>query len=68
VVAGRVPLASLASGVIADTIAIDDGAAVLFADTAVERVVSWREGRTAYRVSRANGRAEEVAFPTERLA
>jgi peptidase E len=59
--------ASLEAGEIGETIAIDECAAVLFSGTAVERVVSWRAGCTAYRVSRDPGRVHEIAYASERL-
>lgn len=55
------------AGEISDTIAIDDCAAVVFSDTAVERVVAWNDGATAYRVFREAGRVHEVAYSCERI-
>ena len=49
------------------SIAIDDYAAVLYCDGEVERILSWRDGATAYRVLAQDGRAKEVPYDFERL-
>ena len=52
--------AALITDAIPSTIAIDDGAAVLFRDERVERVVSWERGAAAFRLSRRDGRVDET--------
>lgn len=59
--------AAIAVGAVRATTAIDDYAAVLFCDRKVERVVSWREGATAYRIAREGGRIQEVVYPYEQI-
>jgi peptidase E len=59
---------ALAEGACEATLAIDDGAAVLFADSAIDRVVSWRPGATAYRVSADASQIMEVSFASEAIA
>ena len=41
-------------GALGPALAIDDGAAVIFAGSDIERVVSWRPNATAYRVTRTS--------------
>jgi dipeptidase E len=60
--------AALAAGAVPSTLAIDDHAAVLFSETAVARVVSWRVGSTAYRLSLNDGHVHEDAYPSESIA
>ena len=48
--------------------AIDDDAAIRFADTAVAEVVSARDGATAYRVERREGRVVETPLRARLLA
>jgi peptidase E len=59
--------AAVEAGEAPDTIAIDEGAAVVFTGVEVERVVSWQDGCAAYRVSRQAGRAHEIAYACERI-
>ena len=51
--------AAIEARTIEPSIAIDDQAAVLYRDGLLERVLSWREGATAYLVSLDAGRAHE---------
>jgi hypothetical protein len=60
--------ATVESGEVNEAIAIDDRAAVVFTGTAIERVVSWQEGSTAYRVFLESGRAKEVACSCESIS
>jgi peptidase E len=62
----RVHAAIEARAIPASTV-IDDSAAVLFCDGVVERVVSWREGATAYRIVLEGGRVQELAYPCEQI-
>ncbi len=48
---------------VTSSIAIDDGAAVLFEDGALTEVVAWRAGAAAYRVSNQHGRVVEDRLP-----
>ena len=48
--------------------AIDDDAAICFADTSVAEVVSAREGATAYRVERVDGVVVETPLVARRLS
>lgn len=59
--------AAIEAGVVPAATAIDDHAAVLFSDRVVERVVSWREGATAYRIALEGGSVQEMAYPCEKL-
>ena len=47
------------------TLAIDDGAAVLFRDGVLEKVLSWQPDATAYRVFKQNGHVVEHAYQAE---
>ena len=58
---------AIEAAVIKPSIAIDDHAAALYCDGQVERIVSWRNGATAYRVSLEGGRANEVAYACEHI-
>lgn len=49
------------------SIAIDDGAAVVYTEGRIERVVRWLPGRTAYHVAPAANRVEEAALDAEAL-
>jgi dipeptidase E len=53
--------AAILAGIVPSTIAIDDGAAVFFQDSKVEKVVSWHSEATAFLVSRQDGSVAEVA-------
>jgi dipeptidase E len=57
--------AATEAGAVPTTIAIDDYSAVLFRDATVEKVMSWRSGSSAYRVSREDGHAQDVAYSYE---
>jgi len=59
---------AMEASAIKPSIAIDDYAAALYCGGQVERVVSWRNGATAYRVSLEGGRAKEVAYASEQIA
>ncbi len=59
--------AAIEAGAVPTATAIDDYAAVLFSDRVVERVVSWREGSTAYRIVLEGGRVQEMAYPCEQI-
>jgi len=60
--------AALLAGAVPSTIAIDDDAAVLFRDGAVEKVVSWANGAAAFRLTRLDdANVEEIQLPTEAL-
>jgi peptidase E len=56
------------AGAIPDAIAIDDYAAVLYTDTVLDRVFSWQENATAYRVMRDGDGVVERALVSERIA
>jgi peptidase E len=55
----------LSTGEIAPGVAIDDGAALHFVDTAIHGVVASRRGATAYRVQMHNGVVHEEALPVD---
>jgi peptidase E len=57
----------LASGEIADGIAIEDWTGVHFKGTEIHRVVSAKAGARAYSVSAVNGSVQEVPLPAEYL-
>ena len=59
--------AALEAAAIPPSVAIDDYAAVLYCNAAVSRVVSWRDGATAYQVSLEVGHAQEAPYPSERI-
>jgi peptidase E len=59
--------AAIEAAAIPPSVAIDDYAAVLYCDAAVARVVSWRDGATAYQVSFAGGHAQEAPYQSERI-
>jgi dipeptidase E len=59
---------AISAGALGATLAIDDGAAVLFAERDIARVVSWRTGSTAYQVTRAGDDVDEVALEAEAIA
>ena len=50
------------------TLAIDDGAAVLFSGSDIARVVSWRPDSRAYQVSAAGDGVAEVALASDAIA
>jgi dipeptidase E len=56
---------ALMADVVPPTLAIDDGAAVLFRDGTVEKVLSWKPGATAFRVFRRGEAVEEQRYQTE---
>jgi len=58
----------VAAGHCGPRIAIDDGAAVLYRDSNVEAVVSWRPGATAYRVGAEHGHVVERAYAARTIA
>lgn len=58
---------AMEASAIKPSIAIDDYAAALYCEGQVERIVSWREGATAYRVALEGGRANEVAYACEHI-
>jgi peptidase E len=58
----------VASGALADGIAADDGAALVYEGTELSEVVRWTDEATAYRVRRTPGGAEEVALPSRPLS
>jgi dipeptidase E len=47
--------------------AVEDGAALVFVDETLRRVISWRKGATAYRVERARERFVRTALEAEPL-
>ncbi|WP_321921140.1 Type 1 glutamine amidotransferase-like domain-containing protein [Paraburkholderia guartelaensis] len=49
------------------SVAIDDFAAVLYADTHIDRVFAWRDGASAWRVSVDGDEVVETALAPERL-
>jgi dipeptidase E len=49
------------------TVAIDDRAAVLFADREIEKVVSWAPGSTAYRVEKIDDQIFETPLVAVQL-
>lgn len=55
------------AGAVPSTMAITDGAAVLYDAGVVSRVVTWRPGASAYRVFVGEGRVQEEAYPYETL-
>lgn len=57
----------VAEGGIAPGIAIDDGAAAHYADGRLVRVLAWRAGAAAYRVTVGGGGAREERVEPERL-
>ncbi len=57
----------VAAGRMPASIAIDDGAAVVYAEGEIERVVRWHAGRTAYRVVASANGVDEVALDAEAL-
>jgi peptidase E len=57
----------LASGEIADGIAIEDWTGVHFKGTEIHRVVSAKTGARAYSVRAINGSVQEVPLPVEHL-
>jgi len=59
--------AALIADAVPFTIAIDDGAAVVFRDGRVEKVVSWQPGATAFDVRRSNGHIEEIVHQAETI-
>ncbi len=59
--------AAIEARAVPESMTIDDYAAVLFSGGSVERVVSWREGSTAYRIVLEGGRAKEAAYPCEQI-
>ncbi|MGQ0511866.1 MAG: Type 1 glutamine amidotransferase-like domain-containing protein [Betaproteobacteria bacterium] len=60
--------AAVQASAIKPSIAIDDYAGVLYCDGQFNKVLSWRDGSTAYRVSMQDGRAIEVPYDSERIA
>jgi peptidase E len=60
---------AIEAGALGAALAIDDGAAVLFAGTEVQRVVCWRPDATAYRVTRGtDGGVVESPLARESIA
>lgn len=57
--------AALEASAIEPSIAIDDYAAALYSNGEVERILSWRDGAKAYRVSLINGSVSEVPYADE---
>jgi dipeptidase E len=60
--------AAIEASAIKPSIAIDDYAAALYCDGQVDRILSWRNGATAYQVSLQAGRANEVSYACEQIA
>jgi len=58
---------ALKAGALDNALAIDDGAAVLFDDARLVRVVSWRANATAYAVSAVDGEVTERALVAETI-
>jgi peptidase E len=56
------------SGVSGPRVAIDDGAAILYARADVEEVVSWRPGANAYQVVGDRGKVVERAYDARTIA
>jgi peptidase E len=59
--------AAIDSGAASEAIAIDEGAAVVFADRLPSRVVTWIDGAAAYRVCLSNGSVVETPYHYERI-
>jgi dipeptidase E len=59
--------AALRAGAVPRSIAIDDFAAVLYADAATDRVFSWRDGASAWRIGTEGGEVVETALTAEQL-
>ncbi|MBS0326970.1 MAG: peptidase E [Proteobacteria bacterium] len=57
----------ITTGAATATIAIDDGAAVLYSGTDIADVVHWKPGATAYRVRNEDGAVVEHALPARSL-
>ena len=51
---------AIEAGAIPESVAIDDNAAVLFEGGSVAKVLSWRNGATAFAISLAQSRAVEI--------
>jgi dipeptidase E len=58
---------SVNAGTVPDTLAIDEGAAVVFTGRTMKCVVSWRNSCTAYSVSRINGSVREEPYACEHI-
>jgi len=59
--------AALLAGAVPSTIAIADGAAVVYEAGVVGRVVTWQPGASAYHVSVGEGRVHERPYPHDTL-
>ena len=59
---------ALLAGSIPAAVAIDDYAGVLYQDGAVAKVVSWRQGATAYSVTLRSGSVVETAYECTSIA
>jgi dipeptidase E len=59
--------AALRARAVPPSLAIDDHAAVLYAQTSIERVYAWRDGATAFRVGMEEDAVVESALATQRL-
>ena len=58
----------IVAGRLGHCVAIDDGAAVLYAGMSIHEVLNWREGATAYHVSCRAGAVVETALDTHFIA
>jgi dipeptidase E len=58
----------VANGVFGRSVAIDDGAAILYSNTSVQEVVCWRPGANAYQVVAEDGRVDERAYAARTIA
>jgi len=58
----------VAEGVSAPSVAIDDGAAILYSTSKIEEVVSWRPGANAYQVLNERGKVVERAYVARNIA
>jgi peptidase E len=59
--------AALQAGAVPSTIAITDGAAVLYEGGVVERVVTWQAGASAYHLGLGEGHVHEKAYAHDTL-
>jgi peptidase E len=60
--------AAVRSRTVPNTLAIDDGAAVIFTDRTPAQVVTWHDGCAAYDVRFSDGLALEKAYESERIS
>jgi dipeptidase E len=58
----------VAGGVSDPRVAIDDGAAILYLNTNIEEVVSWRPGANAYQVDAKDGKVVERTYTARTIA